>query len=212
MAKAKDQLVPLMVMETLKFLPGMAGLFVAGVFSAALSSLSTGLNSLAAVVLEDYIKPFRKTALSETQTAIIMRSIVVLVGIISVSLVFVVEYLGHAVLQLSATLGSVTGGSLLSLFLMGMLMPWINTRVCQDILNNKQNFICYSLFSSQSAISGISVSFLVMTWVCVRGQIALATGELIYHTKPVSIEGCGYNFESLLSLINETPAPVIETP
>lgn len=118
-----------MVMETLRFLPGMAGLFVAGVFSAALSSLSTGLNSLAAVFLEDYIKPFRQTSLTEKQTAFIMRFTVVFIGTISVALVFVVEYLGHAVLQLSTTLASVTGGPLLSLFLMGVLMPWINSKV-----------------------------------------------------------------------------------
>lgn len=121
--------MPLLVMETFSFLPGMAGLFVAGVFSAALSSLSTGLNSLAAVFLEDYIKPSCQEPLSEKQTAFIMRLIVVLLGVISVALVFVVEYLGHAVLQLSATMSSTTGGPLLSLFLMGLLMPWINTRV-----------------------------------------------------------------------------------
>lgn len=118
-----------MVMETLRFLPGMPGLFVAGVFSAALSSLSTGLNSLAAVFLEDYIKPSRVTPLSERQTAIIMRISVVLIGTLCVALVFVVEHLGHAVLQLSITLGSVTCGPLLGLFLMGLLVPWINAKV-----------------------------------------------------------------------------------
>jgi solute carrier family 5 (sodium-coupled monocarboxylate transporter), member 8/12 len=48
LAKAKDQVVPLLVMDTLGEFPGLPGIFVAGVFSAALSSLSTGLNSLAA--------------------------------------------------------------------------------------------------------------------------------------------------------------------
>ncbi|XP_075145578.1 kin of rumpel isoform X1 [Haematobia irritans] len=184
LAKAKDQMVPLMVMETLKFLPGMAGLFVAGVFSAALSSLSTGLNSLAAVFLEDYIKPFRKNALSERQTAWIMRSTVVFIGIISVALVFVIQYLGHAVIQLSTTLSSVTGGPLLSLFLMGLLMPWIN---------------------SKSAVSGCIVAFATMTWICVKCQVALATGELIYSEKPMSTEGCTYDFEpALITLANTT--------
>lgn len=129
LAKAKDQLVPLMVMDTLKFLPGMSGLFVAGVFSAALSSLSTGLNSLSAVILEDYVKPCRKNRLSERQTAIIMRLSVLLLGALCVALVFVIEQLGHAVLQLSMTLGSVTSGPLLALFLMGLLLPWINSKV-----------------------------------------------------------------------------------
>ena len=36
LAAAKDQLLPLLVMDTLKGMPGVPGLFVAGVFSAAL--------------------------------------------------------------------------------------------------------------------------------------------------------------------------------
>lgn len=115
-------------MEILKFIPGMPGLFVAGVFSAALSSLSTGLNSLAAVFLEDYIKPLKKVPLTERQTAIIMRSSVVLLGILCLGMVYVVEKLG-SVLQLSMTLGSTTCGPLLGLFLMGLTIPWINAKV-----------------------------------------------------------------------------------
>lgn len=36
LAKAKDQLFPLLVMKVLKDIPGMPGVFVAGVFSASL--------------------------------------------------------------------------------------------------------------------------------------------------------------------------------
>lgn len=52
LAKAKDQLTPLLALEVLKDLPGLPGLFIAGVFSASLSSLSTALNAMSAVVLE----------------------------------------------------------------------------------------------------------------------------------------------------------------
>ncbi|XP_073819704.1 sodium-coupled monocarboxylate transporter 1-like [Musca autumnalis] len=181
LAKNKDQIVPLMIMETFQLIPGIAGLFVAGVFSAALSSMSTVLNSLAAVCLEDYIKPFVKTTLSERQTAWIMRSTVVIIGLLSVALVLLIEVMGQAVLQLNTTLTSVTGGPLLSLFLMGLLMPWIN---------------------SKSAISGCIVSFVVMTWICVKCQIALASGELVYPVKPFSTEGCTYEFESTMTPTN----------
>ena len=107
LARAKDQLLPLLVMDTLGDYQGLPGLFVAGVFSAALSSLSTGLNSLSAVMLEDFFKPFVRKPLTERQTAIIMRAVVVVFGFICVGLVFVVEHLG-AVLQLSMSLSSVT--------------------------------------------------------------------------------------------------------
>lgn len=73
LAKAKDQLLPLLVMDTLGDYPGLPGLFVAGVFSAALSSLSTGLNSMSAVVLEDFVKPFLDRPLSEKTSAYVFK-------------------------------------------------------------------------------------------------------------------------------------------
>ena len=52
-------------------LPGFPGFFVAGIFSGALSTVSGGLNSLAAVTLEDFILVFHKKSLTdETATKI----------------------------------------------------------------------------------------------------------------------------------------------
>lgn len=50
------QLMPYYVVDTMGHLPGLSGLFVSGIFSAALSTVSAAVNSLAAVTLEDYIK------------------------------------------------------------------------------------------------------------------------------------------------------------
>ena len=55
MAK-KDQLFPLFVMQVFGDIPCIPGLFVAGVFSGALSTVSSGLNSLAAVTSQDLIQ------------------------------------------------------------------------------------------------------------------------------------------------------------
>lgn len=44
-------------MDLLGNLPGIPGLFVACVYSATLSTVSSGLNSLAAVCLKDFIQP-----------------------------------------------------------------------------------------------------------------------------------------------------------
>ncbi|XP_045157361.2 sodium-coupled monocarboxylate transporter 2-like [Mercenaria mercenaria] len=53
-----DQLVPLMVLDVLGTIPGFPGIFMACVFSGTLSSLSSGLNAMSAVIIEDYIKCF----------------------------------------------------------------------------------------------------------------------------------------------------------
>lgn len=60
--------------------------------------MSTGLNAMAAVVLEDFYRPCFKKPLSQRHTKILMRSTVIFMGIVCVALVFVVEKLG-AVLQ-----------------------------------------------------------------------------------------------------------------
>ncbi|KAH8361152.1 hypothetical protein KR200_012254, partial [Drosophila serrata] len=174
LAVAKDQLVPLLVVQSLSSFPGVPGMFVAGVFSAALSSLSTGMNSLAAVFLEDYIRPLARKPLTEHQTAIIMRLVTVAIGVLSVALVFVVERMGSHVMQLSMTIGSVVQGPLLGLFVMGLLCPSIKSR---------------------SAIVGSLCSFFFMGWLCLSAQLAINSGEIQFETKPVSVEGCDYEFE-----------------
>ncbi|KAK3802994.1 hypothetical protein RRG08_005580 [Elysia crispata] len=60
MVSRKDQLVPLFVMETMGAWPGLPGFFVASIFSASISTVSSGINSLAAVTLEDVVKPIYK--------------------------------------------------------------------------------------------------------------------------------------------------------
>jgi len=129
LASAKDQLVPLLVIQSMSSFPGVPGLFVAGVFSAALSSLSTGMNSLSAVFLEDYIKPLAKEPLTEHQIGVTLRLCTVIIGVVSVALVFVVERMSSHVLQLGISIGSVVQGPLLSLFTMGLLCPSINSKV-----------------------------------------------------------------------------------
>lgn len=151
LAKQRDQMLPLFVMETLGELPGLSGLFIAGVFSAALSSLSTCLNSMSAVVLEDFVKPYTNKPLTERLVNWVMRSTVVIIGITSVCMVYIVEKAG-TVLQLTMSVEAITNGPLLGVripfyfspncgfvnfyynfhlqvFTLGIFMPWINANV-----------------------------------------------------------------------------------
>jgi len=183
LAKAKDQIMPLYVMRILKNLPGLSGLFIAGVFSASLSSLSTALNSFAAVVLEDFCKPYVKNEITEKMSAIIMRATVLIVGIITVALVYVVQHMG-SVLQLAMTVPSICFGPMLGVYIIGILIPWIEKRAT----------LYGALTGCASMIAFIS-----------KVQIEIARGNIIYPTKPVSVEGCTYEFNITNTLHNKDP-------
>lgn len=47
--------MPWYVVEAMHAVPGLAGLFIAGIFSASLSTISASCNALAAVTLTDYV-------------------------------------------------------------------------------------------------------------------------------------------------------------
>lgn len=77
---------------------------ILGIFSAGLSTISAALNSLAAVTLEDYMKPiYRKYTskeLSPTKSTTIAKILAFVFGIISIALAFLAQLLG-GVLQVS---------------------------------------------------------------------------------------------------------------
>ncbi|KAL5006471.1 hypothetical protein ScPMuIL_015277 [Solemya velum] len=120
-----NQLLPFFVMDTLGHLPGVPGLFVSSLFSGALSSVSSMLNSLAAVTWEDFLKNrFNKT--SDEQAAKITKGLAVMFGVLGVAMAFVVERLGGTVLQISLTLNGAAGAPLVGIFILGVFFVSAN--------------------------------------------------------------------------------------
>lgn len=68
--------MPLFVVDAMGSMPGLPGIFVSGIFSASLSSVSAAMNSLAAVTLEDYIKVKDHFAVNFAFFAVKINSIV----------------------------------------------------------------------------------------------------------------------------------------
>lgn len=56
--KKLDQMLPYFTMTIAKDAFGLPGLFIAGIFSAALATMSSSLNALAGTLFEDIIKPY----------------------------------------------------------------------------------------------------------------------------------------------------------
>ena len=138
----KDQVLPLLVLHVAGDIPGLPGLFMAGVFSGSLSSVSTGLNSLAAIALRDFVPEKKLEKLS------IMKQVVELFlfifsslpfhqafltkvfsftfGLIGYGLTFIIRYL-PGMLEAAMVIGGTLKGPLFGVFSLGMLCPWVNS-------------------------------------------------------------------------------------
>ncbi|XP_076224195.1 sodium-coupled monocarboxylate transporter 2 isoform X2 [Nomia melanderi] len=163
-----DQLLPFFVMDLAASIPGLPGLFVACVFSAALSTMSTGLNSMSGVIYEDMIKPCLRNSLSDVAASRTMKATVVAIGTVCMALVFLVEKLG-GLIQAGKSLSGITAGPLLGMFTLGMFFPCAN---------------------SAGALVGGMVGLNLVAWISFGTQAAVSNGEIVFPIKPISIEGC----------------------
>ncbi|KAL7648475.1 UNVERIFIED_CONTAM: hypothetical protein RMT77_000381 [Armadillidium vulgare] len=171
-----DQILPLYVVENLGHIPGISGLFVSGIFSGSLSTVSSSLNSLSAVTLQDYLLPVLPslTGIGEKRAAALGKVIAVLFGAICVGIAFLTQLIGAGVLQASLTIFGAVGGPLLSVFTMGMLFRVVNQR---------------------GAICGLLSGLIISLW------IGFGEPKPPLPFKPLRIDGCSVD---VLSLLNYT--------
>ncbi|XP_011699582.1 PREDICTED: putative sodium-dependent multivitamin transporter isoform X2 [Wasmannia auropunctata] len=170
---SSDMLMPLYVMDTMSNIPGLPGLFVAGVFSASLSTISSILNSLAAVMLEDFIKPFYRKCIghefSSAKSTSIAKVLVFTFGIFSIVLAFLAQFLG-GLFQAYHTIFGITSGPLLGIFTLGM-----GTESATE----------------GGAITGVLVAFSFLIWIAF-GQPRSMSPKL-----PTTIGGCVNNVTNI---------------
>nr|XP_034311781.1 sodium-coupled monocarboxylate transporter 1 [Crassostrea gigas]XP_034311782.1 sodium-coupled monocarboxylate transporter 1 [Crassostrea gigas]XP_034311783.1 sodium-coupled monocarboxylate transporter 1 [Crassostrea gigas]XP_034311784.1 sodium-coupled monocarboxylate transporter 1 [Crassostrea gigas] len=178
LVKTSDQLLPLFVMDVLGHLKGFPGLFVACLFSGALSTISSGLSALAAVVLEDVIKAYMFKDLSENAATNTSKGLAFVFGIICLGLTYVASLLG-GVLQAALSLFGMIGGPLLGLFILGMMFPWAN---------------------KWGAYTGLLLGLVFMFWIGVGAQIYPPHNP----KSAINITGCNWN----LTTPAPTPTPI----
>ena len=121
--------MPHFVMTELNKYPGVAGLFVSCVFSASLSTMSSGFNALATVTYDDFltqISYFR--SLKESNIQAISKAIAFGYGVIAILFAFVVSQI-DSILQAAISIAGAVVGPMFGLFLLGVLCPFANTVV-----------------------------------------------------------------------------------
>ena len=100
---------------------GLAGLFLAALFGAAIANLSSDLNSLAAIGVQDYYLVLRPGA-TERQKLFAAKSIVAVAGLCIVVATLLAHTQGTA-LSLWYTISRIVAGGLAGLFLLAFLCP-----------------------------------------------------------------------------------------
>uniref|UniRef100_A0A8D1UK61 Sodium-coupled monocarboxylate transporter 1 n=1 Tax=Sus scrofa TaxID=9823 RepID=A0A8D1UK61_PIG len=164
---APDQLMPYLVLDILQDYPGLPGLFVACAYSGTLSTVSSSINALAAVTVEDLIKP-RFRSLSERSLSWISQGMSVLFGVLCIGMAALASLMG-ALLQAALSIFGMVGGPLMGLFALGILVPFSN---------------------SIGALVGLLAGFAISLWVGIGAQLYPPLPE---RTMPLSLETYGCN-------------------
>ena len=120
-----DQIFPYFVMEVLSDKKGLPGIFLACIFSGSLSTISSGLNSLAAVVIEDVYKGLMGRSLSDERQGFVSKIFSVVLGGVVMLLTYLVSYLG-SILNAALSLFGVLSGPVMGVFFLGFFFPQAN--------------------------------------------------------------------------------------
>ncbi|XP_065172016.1 LOW QUALITY PROTEIN: sodium-coupled monocarboxylate transporter 2-like [Atheta coriaria] len=166
-----DQILPLYILEVTSNIPGLPGVFIAGVFSASLSTLSAAMNALSCTLYEDFILAHLPKDISQRKINLILKTIVIAVGVVCTALVFVVQKF-KSILEIGLTFGSFTQGPAIGLFALGMFVPKANTK---------------------GALAGTIGTMLIMGWIIFTKLYYKMSGYITDHPKVVSTVDCMYS-------------------
>lgn len=118
-----DLMMPVFI---LKYLPhGMIGLLMVGILSAAMSSLSSTINSLSAVTVEDILK--RQGIVNEENYMSYSRWMVVFWGVVCIGAAFLFGGSDSPVIEIINAIGSVFYGPVLATFVLAIFSKKISS-------------------------------------------------------------------------------------
>lgn len=119
-ADKADFVFPYFIVSVLP--PGITGLLIAAIFSAAMSTISTSLNSSATVLLDDYYRRYINPEADERQGMRVLRISTMIWATISLLIALLMSTYVRSALDVSWMLAGIFSGGMLGLFLLGLLV------------------------------------------------------------------------------------------
>ncbi|XP_041863103.1 sodium/iodide cotransporter isoform X2 [Melanotaenia boesemani] len=146
---APDLYMPFFVLDIFRNHPGFPGLFLACAYSGTLSTASTSMNAMAAVTMEDLLRP-HLLHMTQKKLIFVSKGLSFLYGAGCITVAALSSFLDWGVLQGSFTVMGVVSGPLLGVFILGMFVPATNRL---------------------GAFSGILVGYCVSLWLAVGSTL-----------------------------------------
>jgi solute:Na+ symporter, SSS family len=113
-----DGVLPHYIMSTLP--PGISGLLISAIFAAAMSSMDSGINSLATVIEHDFIKQFRRQTRTEQHDVFQARILTLGLGVLATALAFGISGMGNIIESFAMFMG-LFNAPVLALFVLGFV-------------------------------------------------------------------------------------------
>ncbi|KAG0419302.1 hypothetical protein HPB47_004229, partial [Ixodes persulcatus] len=120
-----DQILPFYVKQNLSNFPGFSGLFLAGIVCAATSTISSIINSLAAICYVDVVS--QHFIMSETQAMRVTKGLAIVIGAVMTAYSILIPYMGSAS-RIIMMVASTTTGPFVALFLLAFIFPFVNSK------------------------------------------------------------------------------------
>jgi SSS family solute:Na+ symporter len=118
-ASRADRVFPHFIVTQLP--PGLVGLVVAAIFAAAMSTLSSSLNSSAATALTDFYRPLMARGRSDAHYLKVSRGLTAMWGAVQIIVAIVAIAIEQRVVDAVLSIASFTNGPILGLFFLGAL-------------------------------------------------------------------------------------------
>jgi SSS family transporter len=162
-----NRILPIFIMEELP--PGLSGLIIAAIFAAAMSTLSSSLNSLSSSTVNDVYKEYLVPNAGEEHYLKVSRLMTLIWAFILIFVALLAKNWGE-LLQAGLTITGFTMGSVLGVFLLGTLTK--NAR-------ERDGFISMVLGLTVMVIVGLA-SPLAWTWYVLVGTATTFFSGLLF--------------------------------
>jgi SSS family transporter len=116
-----DHVFATFIVREMPFNVGVIGLLLAAVFAAAMSTLSSSLNSSASAAVNDFYIPLRRSQPSSAYLVGVSRILTIVFGVIQIVIGIVAERFSGSVVANALAIAGFAAGLLLGLFFLGVL-------------------------------------------------------------------------------------------